>query len=50
MNFIAWVQGVEAMLPMAGAIASVVILAGCAAACWRCPSKQTDEVFHRHVM
>lgn len=50
MNFIAWLNHMEPMLPMAAGIISAAILLGCAVASWVCPSEKKDCIFHRQVM
>jgi hypothetical protein len=45
-----WFHHIEPMLPLAAVIVGSVILLGCAAASWLCPSEREDCLFHRQVM
>ena len=45
-----WIHNVEPILLLVVTAVSLVIVLGCAAASWLCPSEKKDCIFHRHVM
>jgi hypothetical protein len=44
-----WLERTGPMLPLAAGVLSIMILFGCALACWLSPSEEKDCLFHREV-